>query len=138
MLSPLNPSALNSCTMAGRRFTGTIANDLLSSIATPPQAAPPMFPGTTSDPSRDGGVKGPSFRRLPNSSRQAACASGVGPQASFAEYCRGDSGGVTVVNGWVGLARSPGTLLAGTGRSSTGKTGFPVVRSSTYIIPVLG
>ena len=68
---------------------------------------------------------------------QAALASGVGPQASCAEYCSGTSGGVTVVNGCVGDAISPGTLLGGTGRSSTGNTGVPVVRSSTYSIPDL-
>src|ERR1043166_3412277 len=101
--------------MAGRRFTGTIASDLASSIATPPQAAPPMLPGTTRLPSSEGGGNGPSFLRVPSSARQAACASGVGPHASFAEYCSGESGGVTVVNGCVGEATSPGTLLAGTG-----------------------
>ena len=31
------------------------------------------------------------------------------------------------VKGWVGHASSPGTVLAGTGRSSTGKTGAPVL-----------
>ncbi len=97
-----------------------------------------MLPGTTSVPSSEGGVNGPSFRKLPSNARQAACASGVGPHASFAEYCSGESGGVTVVNGCVAEATSPGTLLAGTGRSSTANTGFPVVRSSTYIMPVLG
>ena len=41
------------------------------------------------------------------------------------------------VNGWVGDAISPGTVLRGTGRSSTGNTGFPVVRSSTKSMPDL-
>ena len=97
-----------------------------------------MLPGTTRVPCSEGGVNGPSFLKAPSSARQAAFASGVGPQASFAEYCSGDNGGVTAVNGCVGELTSPGTLLAGTGRSSMAKTGFPVVRSSTYIMPVLG
>src|SRR6266511_876406 len=73
MLSQLNPSARNSCTQAGIRLVGTTAIDRPSSIATPPQAAPPMLPGTTSVPWREGGVNGPSLRRLASSSRQAAC-----------------------------------------------------------------
>lgn len=36
-----------------------------------------------------------------------------------------------VGNGCVGYAASPGTSLAGTDRSSTGHSGFPVTRSNT-------
>ena len=43
----------------------------------------------------------------------------------------------SVENGCVGHACSPGTVLAGTRRSSTGKIGAPVPRLSTNIIPVL-
>src|SRR6266478_3294361 len=68
---------------------------------------------------------------------QAALASGVGPQASSAVYRSGTRGGVATVKGCVGDATSPGTLLAGTGRSSTGKIGVPVVRSRMYSIPDL-
>ena len=48
----------------------------------------------------------------------------------------GLSGGVSAVKGWVPEACSPGMSLAGTGRSSTGKIGRPVSRSSTNSIPV--
>src|ERR1700761_5335900 len=47
------------------------------------------------------------------------------------------SGGVLVGNGWVGLYHSPGTSPLGTGRSSTGKAGFPVARSKAYHRPSL-
>ena len=36
-----------------------------------------------------------------------------------------------VGNGWVGAARSPGTSLGGTSRSSISHTGLPVTRSKT-------
>jgi hypothetical protein len=47
------------------------------------------------------------------------------------------SGGVRLVKGCMRAASSSGMSLAGTARSSTGKIGAPVVRSSTNIIPVL-
>src|SRR3989442_15577958 len=112
--------------MAATRLTGTTASPCLSSIATPPQWAPPMLPGWESVPCVLGGVNGPSLRSAPRISWQAALASGVGPQASSTEYRSGTRGGVTVVKGCVGDGNLPGTLLAGTGRSSTEKIGFPV------------
>ena len=45
--------------------------------------------------------------------------------------CRSNAAG-RVGNGWVGEYHSPGTLPAGTGRSSMGHTGSPVTRSKTY------
>ena len=54
-----------SCTIAARRFTGTTAICRAGSNATPPQCAPPMFDGSTSVPSRLGGVKTPSLRSAP-------------------------------------------------------------------------
>ena len=42
-----------------------------------------------------------------------------------------------VGNGCVGDACSPGTLDAGTGRSTIGQTGSPVTRLSTYRNPFL-
>src|SRR5205085_9337377 len=101
--------------MAATRLTGTMARPCLSSIATPPQCAPPTLPGCNSVPCVLGGVNGPSVRSAARISWQAALASGVGPQASSAVYRSGTSGGVTTVKGWVGDAISPGTLLAGTG-----------------------
>src|SRR6266581_4171507 len=121
--------------MAGTRLTGTTARACPSSIAMPPQWAPPMLPGCERVPCVLGGVNGPSLRSAARMSWQAALASGVGPQASSAEYRSGTRGGVTAVKGCVRDATSPGTVLGGTGRSSTGKIGVPVVRSSTYSIP---
>ncbi|PYP12551.1 MAG: hypothetical protein DMD56_03650 [Gemmatimonadetes bacterium] len=40
------------------------------------------------------------------------------------------------MKGWVRDASSPGMSLDGTGRSSTGKIGRPVSRSSTNSMPV--
>ncbi len=45
--------------------------------------------------------------------------------------CRSNAGGF-VGKGCVGDERSPGTVDCGTGRSSIGHTGRPLVRSSTY------
>ena len=84
-LSILKPCPTKSWTIAGMRFTGTMANPCFSSMATPPQWAPPMLPGWEMIPSRLGGVNGPSFRRSARILRQAALASGVGPHASSAE-----------------------------------------------------
>src|SRR5207247_1858737 len=48
--------------MAGTRLTGTTARACPSSIATPPQWAPPMLPGCESVPCVLGGVNGPALR----------------------------------------------------------------------------
>ena len=55
--------------------------------------------------------------------------SGVSPWRS--------KGGGLVENGCVDEARSPGTSEGGTGRSSIGQTGFPVLRSKTKTNPGL-
>src|SRR5437868_7861173 len=88
-----------------------------------------MFEGTTIVPSRLGGVKMPSSR----SPRVSVWHAVSGERPSHACGLNGGSD----ENGCVGHARSPGTVLAGTGRSSTGKIGAPVSRLSTNIIPVL-
>src|SRR3989442_15895470 len=41
-------------------------------------------------------------------------------------------------NGWGGEATSPGTSLAGTGRSPTGKRGTPLGRAGMKRCPILG
>ena len=48
-----------------------------------------------------------------------------------------DASAGVVVNGCVGALRSPGTLDAGTERSTTSFTGAPVSRSSTNNVPIL-
>ena len=59
-----------------------------------------------------------------------------GLMSSAVNDCVANGGGV-VGNGCVGHACSPGTSLAGTGRSSIGQIGSPVTRSNTYRNPVL-
>ena len=98
---------------------------------------PPMLPGTVSVPWRLGGVKIPSLRNCAMVLRHASRSWGVGPQASAAESVCAASGGGASGNGCVGEVTSPGTSLCGTGRSSTGNTGLPVSRFSTYSMPDL-
>ena len=50
--------------------------------------------------------------------------------SSSSNPCRSKGGGL-VGKGCVGERVSPGTSLAGTGRSSMGQTGSPVTRSKT-------
>ena len=70
-------------------------------------------------------------------SRHAARCSGVGARGRPRSRRCGTSGGGALGTGCVGHARSPGTSLAGTGRSSTGNSGAPVARSSTNTKPCL-
>ncbi len=84
-----------------------------------------------------GGVKSGPVRAVSNSSVQVRFESGVTVvSCSRVIDCR-TSGGGRVGIGCVGDAASPGTVLAGTGRSSTGKRGWPVTRSSTNTNPLL-
>ena len=79
-----------------------------------------------------GGVNRPSLRLARIFSRSAAwSASGSsGLMSSTVKLCRANGSG-QVGNGCVGLACSPGTSEAGTGRSSIGQIGSPVSRFST-------
>ena len=61
----------------------------------------------------------------------------VTPNASSALISMGTSGRGSVGKGWVGHASSPGTSLAGTRRSSTGKSGSPVSRLRRNRNPIL-
>ena len=76
--------------------------------------------------------------RVSSSFRHLALSRGVKPQASSTEmpsWCKGT--GFTG-KGWVGDRYSPSTApVWGTGRSSTGKSGSPVSRSSIKVIPIL-
>ena len=69
-------------------------------------------------------------------SRSLSGYSKTAPNASSGVSRCGLSGGSTALNGCVALARSPGTSLAGTGRSSTGNTRSPVSRCRTNSCPV--
>src|SRR5258706_16064366 len=123
--------------MAGTRLTGTTASPCLSSIATPPQWAPPTLPGCEIVPCMLGGVNGPSLRSAARMSWQAALASGVGPQASAAVYRSGTGGGGTAVKGCGGDGTSPWVALVGPRRSSTGRIGVPGGGSRRYTVPDL-
>ena len=96
-----------------------------------------MLDGITKVPRTLGGVKIPSLRRLSIAAWQAARSASVAPHTSSGVRRCGLSGAITAVNGSVADACSPGMSLAGTGRSSTGKIGRPVSRSSTNSMPVL-
>jgi hypothetical protein len=60
----------------------------------------------------------------------------VAPHTLSSESVFGESGGMIVLKGCVAAARSPGAVLVGTGRSSTGKIGSPDRRFSTKSCPV--
>ena len=86
----------------------------------------------TSAPRTTGGEKiGPNRARLLMIRSASARSSGVKSiTSSRAKPCRSNGGGF-VGNGCVGEYHSPGTLPCGTGRSSIGQTGSPVIRSKT-------
>jgi hypothetical protein len=82
-----------------------------------------------------GGVKMPSERAAAILSRHQARSFSVAPHASSARRPSGPS--EMPDEGCVGHASSPGTSLGGAGRSSTGTSGAPVVRSRTNTRPIL-
>ena len=104
----------------------------------PPQLTPPWLPGNcTRSRLKAGGRYGPPSCTPSSSLRQPASISGVTVATSPAAMLMRDSGGVTSGNGCVFAARSSGTSLAGTGRSSTASMGLPVVRSRRNSSPCL-
>src|SRR5204863_9595022 len=106
------------------------------SMAALPQFTPPTLPGTAIVPSTDGGVKILPPCRVAIFDRQPSRSSGVNPQASSGVILCGTRGGKLDI-GCVGQVFTPGTLLCGTGRSSTGWSGLPVSRSSAKTLPIL-
>src|ERR1700722_8284705 len=104
---------------------------------TPPQSPPPMLPGIRSEEVRPNGVKGPSWRNLLNQSLQNFSDSGVRfISSSLFSDVRANGTGFTG-NGSVGEYHSPGTSPLGIGRSSTPKTGLPLLRSKMKSRPCL-
>src|SRR5215471_4826285 len=102
------------------------------------QLAPPPTPGIESVPLRPGGVKMPSLRAARIFSRHVACSSsGRYGLMSFSVSAWRANGGGLVGKGCVGQASSPATSDLGTGRSSIGQRGRPVMRSRTYKNPCL-
>ena len=119
------------------RFVFVTSRRRSGSKATLPQLMPPATPGNWTEPSRLGGVKIPSERLAAILSRHLPRSHGVSPQASSGESPGGCSGGGSVGKGCVGESLSPGPPACGTGRSSTGKSGAPVSRSSRKDVPHL-
>src|SRR5437667_290616 len=78
-----------------------------------------------------GGTTGPVTYFLTTSIASARSSGVKSIRSSIVTPWRSKAGGL-VGNGCVGDAFSPGTVDAGTGRSSIGHTGLPVTRSSTY------
>ena len=115
------------------RLVGAMISCLCGSTDSALQFDPPIFPGKTSEPLSDGGVKIPSLRSDARNARQVSRSASFIPH-TWGSVC-GTSGGF-VVNGCVGAASSPGISLFGTGRSSTGINGLPVARSSTNRFPI--
>jgi len=71
--------------------------------------------------------------RARHAARIESVTANASPAASDSGTRRNADGG----NGWVGEATSPGTSLVGTGRSSTGKRGTPLLRSRMKRCPIL-
>ena len=69
-------------------------------------------------------------------SRHFPRSQGVSPQASSGRSPWGASGGGQLGKGWVGDVYSPGTVVWGTGRSTTGKIGSPVSRCRMKRFPI--
>src|SRR6185503_20389147 len=79
----------------------------------------------------------PWYRRELNRSVQNLLEAGVTVLISRAVIVSRTRGGGFTGKGCVGHASSSGTLLAATGRSSTGKIGSPVTRFRTKSSPIL-
>ena len=118
-----------SWTLNGRLETETIRRSRLASHANPLQLMPPTLPGTARIPFRLGGVKIVDPVTSLSALAQDARSWSVRPKTLSRVMDCGISAG-RLENGWVGAAASPGMSLAGTGRSSIGRTGFPVAGSS--------
>ncbi|PYV86415.1 MAG: hypothetical protein DMG05_19760 [Acidobacteria bacterium] len=115
-------------------LTKTYPKDGLNEV--PDQLAPPRVPGISKVSSSPQGLKMRPGRVEPKFSRQYWRDSGVTVVMSSRVTKILPSGGGLMGKGWVGQVASPGTLLCGTGRSSTGNKGSPVRRSSTNMNPI--
>src|SRR5690349_629775 len=135
---------VSSCTSANR--DGLVVDQMYTMLVSgskqpPSQFAPPVaagsirVPALPPSPATIGGVKiGPILWRL-RMRNPSALISGVQSSTSASETpCRSNAAGL-VGNGCVGEYHSPGTLPFGTGRSSIGQTGSPVMRSNVYSQP---
>src|SRR5689334_17163961 len=108
------------CSICPKLLALTYNNPRAGSKEPPPQLPPPWRPGKLIVGDSASGRNGPPKRGLCCSmnERQYASSSGVTVATSAIEkVCRANGGGLSG-NGCVGEARSPGTSLDGTGRSS--------------------
>ena len=127
-----------STTTCGTLFTLISISCRAGSNAAPPQFAPPAVPGDRIVPGAvEGGVKMPSERSDSIFLRQALRSQNVNPQASSGFTESGSSGAGLTGKGCVGDSHSPGIAPCGTGRSSIGNSGLPLVRSKTNTKPCL-
>src|SRR5215813_14102735 len=135
--------SLTSAPTPGFVTDATYRNPVSGSTAAPCQFAPPVNVGNINtplnpfDPATMGGVKsGPSLYWDAILSASAFTSGVKSIRSSRLTPCRSNAGGL-VGNGCVGDVFSPGTSDCGTGRSSIGHTGLPLVRSSTNRKPFL-
>src|SRR5260221_6541114 len=105
------------------------------STAAPPHSPPPSNPGNIQTPSLLGGVKGALYLILLNFSINSLFVSGSRLATSSGPKCWRAKGSGRVGIGCVGQASSPARSDTGTGLSSTGKMGSPVVRSKRKTYP---
>jgi hypothetical protein len=123
--------------ITGMFLATTYISPRIGSTAPLPQLAPPLWPGIEMLPRMLGGVKSPSLRALRTLAFIASSsAGGRNGLTSFSVNDWRANGAGLVGNGCVGQLASPGTSDCGTGRSSIGNTGSPVLRSNTNTNPI--
>src|SRR6185503_5887251 len=134
---PGGPPAPGGCggrrfAVVGSSFETTKRRPFIGSTAELPQFAPPLCPGSMIVPPRLGGVYNPSLRDERKISRTLAWSSSemYGLMSASVNRWRANGGGA-VGNGCVGELCSPGVSDWGTGRSSIGQSGVPVMRFKT-------
>src|SRR5690242_15054016 len=123
----LGGAGSSSLSSVGCSLVITYRNPFSGFTATPPQFAPPLWPGNEIVPRKLGGVYKPSLREFLSNSRILACSASVAKGLmSFSVKLSRANGGGLLGKGCVGELNSPGTSDCGTGRSSTGHRGSPV------------
>src|SRR5262249_10189238 len=116
----------------GSSFETIYMVPFVGSTAELPQLAPPLWPGNSIVPFMLGGVNRPSLRESRNRWRAASCCSAVrNGLMSFSVKDWRAKGRGRVGKGCVSDVYSPGTSDWGTGRSSMGHRGSPVLRLNT-------
>src|SRR2546429_3403769 len=112
-----------SVTIIASRLVGATIRPRRSSIATPDQFDPRRFPGNTTVPLSDGGVKIGPERSDAIRARHCSCASGVTPNASAAVSPSGTRRNGSAGEGWVGEGAFPPAARGGGGGGSRGEKG---------------